>query len=151
MIALYRGDTAKAEKYLEEARVIAVARKSPLLEQVLGNCSELYIRLGKTDEAAKALQGARAAQTAQYGAALRTTDAWRAAVLDINEASGNALQGRDSVALEQSLKALPVLTERFGNDGFFTQKAISLVARLNRRDGNSAKAAKFRTRLSDKS
>jgi tetratricopeptide (TPR) repeat protein len=151
MIALYRGDIAKAEKYLEEARVIAVARKSPLLEQVLGNCSELYMRLGKADEAAKALQGARVAQTAQYGAALRTSDAWRAAVLDVNEASGNSALGHDGIALQQVLGAVPVLRARFGNDGFFTQKAIALAARLYQKAGDRANALGLRKYITNKS
>jgi hypothetical protein len=122
-----------------------------LLEQVLGNCFELYMRMGKTEDAGDALRRARSAQAAQYGASLRGNNAWRVAVLDINEASGNAMRGHDSAVLKQSVSALPVLTARFGNDGFFTQKAILLVARTYQRAGNRVKAAEFRKRLSNKS
>jgi tetratricopeptide (TPR) repeat protein len=151
IIALYRGDTQRAATYLEEALSIAQKRKSPLLEQVLGNCFELYMRTGRVDDAKQMLQQARVAQTALYGNALRGGEAWREAVLDINEASGNAWRGERGAALKQSLKALPVLTARFGKEGFFTQKATALVVGLYRRAGDLTEAAAFRKSLTNKS
>ncbi len=134
MIALARGDANGAQPLLEEALRIGTLKNSPILDQILGNCSAMYAQLSRPDDARTALARARSLQSKQYGESLTGVDSWRAAVLDLIEAS-NALAAKDDhAALILLDKATPVLRARFGPDGFYTHQAVALTS-LAQRNG----------------
>jgi len=132
MLALARGDLAEAHTMLEEALRIAKLHQSWMLDQVLGNCAELYQRTGRTTDAQTTLALARQVQTARYGAHLQTTEAWRQAVLDTVEAAHALASGHSATAIKTLSQALPILETRFGKTGFYPVRAANLLTHAQR-------------------
>ncbi len=147
MIDLERGDLTRAGTRLDEALRIARARKHWMLDQVLLNSADLYARENRLSQARQALEEARSAMKAQYGDSLAGMEGWRTAVLGSVEASVTSAAG-DMRGAEVSLLAiLPVLEARFGANGLYTQQALGRLVQAFERNGRSADAQKFRTRL----
>jgi tetratricopeptide (TPR) repeat protein len=132
MIALARGDATGAQPLLEEALRIGTLKNSPILDQILGNCSATYAKLSRPDDARTALAHARSLQSKQYGDSLAGADSWRAAVLDLIEASNAHAAKDDHAALVLLNKATPTLRARFGPDGFYTHQAMTLTSLTQR-------------------
>jgi tetratricopeptide (TPR) repeat protein len=147
MLALAGNDLESANSFLPDALQIAAKRKSQLLDQVLGNVSDLRMRQGHAEEAKDFLSRARETQASQYGAKLNGADAWRAAVLAMIEASNNISAGNLKDAKSKALYALPILKGRFGSGGFYTQRVIGILMEVFQREGHLSEAEKYRSLL----
>jgi Tfp pilus assembly protein PilF len=147
MIALANSDMAAASTYLLEALRIAELQKTPQLDQVLGNCAELYARQNRIADALAAMARARSEQAAQYGDKLKGAEAWRAAVLDLSQAKIDQAVGNHQSANVLVVNALPRLRARFGRDGFYTQAALAVLVKINEELGHRTAAWHFRSML----
>lgn len=145
MIAIERGELALADTQLREALGIARARHYWILDQVLANCADLYVHLGKSSEAAVAIEESRQAAQEQYGDALKASDAWRVAVLDSIHGSYFTETGQFERAQGLLLGALPVLSHRFGERSLYSNQTRSRLVRLYSRWGRAADAQRYRT------
>ncbi|HTO40146.1 MAG TPA: toll/interleukin-1 receptor domain-containing protein [Rhizomicrobium sp.] len=142
MLALARADLAEAQTTLEDALRIATLHQSWMLDQVLGNCVELYQRTGRVAEAEKTLALARQTQSTRYGTRLHTTDAWRKAVLDTIDAARMLALGDSASAAERLSQALPILQARFGKTGFYPVRTAKLLAAARRAEKTAADRSK---------
>lgn len=148
MIAIERGDLALADTQLREALEIARTRHYWILDQVLANCGDLYVHLGRSSEAAAAIEESRQAAQKQYGDALKAADAWRVAVLDSIHGSYFTETGDFERAQQLLLGALPILSHRFGEHGLYSNQTRSRLVRLYSKWGRAADAQRYRTQNS---
>jgi tetratricopeptide (TPR) repeat protein len=149
MIAIERGDFRTAEDQLREALDIARARHHWMLDQVLANYGDLYVRTGRLPEALRALNESRQVLQAQYGgSALAGAEAWRIAILD--SITGNyETERHDFVSAEKLLRpALDVLAGRFGEHSLYANQTAARLERLYTKWGRTAEALRYRMRPS---
>jgi tetratricopeptide (TPR) repeat protein len=147
MVAIEQSDFAAAETHLHEALDIARARHHWMLDQLLTNYGDLYVRTDRLPEATGALTEARQTLQARYGKALQGAEGWRVAILESIEGSC-ATARRDFGSAEKALLgALPALTQRFGNSGLYARQTNARLERLYIMWGRDADAAVYRTRL----
>jgi len=132
MVKIAEGDAAAGQLLLDEALEIARARKHRMLDQVLANQAEIALLNGRVAEGRSFLDESRSTMQKQYGDKLSGTEAWRAAVLDLTEASYRMQVGDWRGAHDQLTTALPVLTKRFGADGLFVGQANARLAQIDR-------------------
>jgi Tfp pilus assembly protein PilF len=143
MISLERRDYRTAEDHLGEALEIARSKRHWMLDQVLANYADLYVRTGRLAEAQTALAEARQLLEAQYGEALQSRDTWRVSVLDSIAGSYHAEQRDFDVAEKLLLGALPTLTKRFGARGLYTRQTDVRLQRLYSKWGREADARRY--------
>lgn len=130
MISIEQREFQQAEAQLHEALEITRAQRHWLLNQVLANCADLYIRTGRLDDAARALSESKETLQAQYGEALQGAEAWRVAILDSITGSYDT-ERHDFAAAEQLLLgAQRGLSARFGEKGLYTTQNVARLARL---------------------
>ena len=147
MVAIEQADFAAAESQLHEALDIARARHHWMLDQLLTNYGDLYVRTSRLSEASGALTEARQALQARYGKALQGAERWRVAILDSIDGSCAAGRHDFSSAEKALLGALPALTQRFGDSGLYARQTNARLERLYIMWGRDADAAVYRTRL----
>ncbi len=149
MIAIEQGDLATAESCLHEALDIARTRHHWMLDQLLTNYGDLYVRTNRLAEAASALSEARQTLQTRYGKALQGAEAWRVAILESIVGSFDTAR-RDFGAAEHGLlAALPALTQRFGDSGLYARQTNARLERLYIMWGRDADAAIYTRRLAD--
>ena len=147
MVAIEQGDFAAAESQLHEALDVARARHHFMLDQVLTNYGDLYVRTNRFAEAASTLGEARQTLQTRYGKALEGAEAWRVAILDSIVGSCDAAQHKFDAAEKGLLAALPVLTQRFGDSGLYARQTNARLERLYIMWGRDADAAIYKSRL----
>jgi tetratricopeptide (TPR) repeat protein len=130
MVHLARADAVTARPLLAEALEIARERHHWMLNQVLGNEAQRAVLAGDPAAARTALTEARQDLEAQYGTALKDTEAWRVAVLDGIEAELEMSAGELVPAERRLRSALPVLRARFGDGGLYTRQTAARLDRL---------------------
>jgi tetratricopeptide (TPR) repeat protein len=143
MIAIERGELAEAEQHLREALDIARARHHWILDQVLANCGDLYVRAARLSEAATALDEAQTTAEKQYGAALKAADGWRVAILESIRGGYFTETGDFADAERLLLHAQPVLRQRFGERGLYANQTAARLERLYTKWGRPADAERW--------
>ena len=143
MINLQKGDFRAAEKDLREALDLVKAHHHWMLDQVLANFGDLYVRTGRQAEAHQALTEAREALQVQYGEALKDSDSWRTAIVDSIAGSYHTEQQDFPTAEKQLLGALPVLSRRFGEHGLYATQTAARLQALYTKWGRQAEAHRY--------
>ena len=118
-----------------------------MLNQVLTNVADLYVRLHRADEAGAALDEARTLLDAEYGEELSGTAAWRLAILDSVAGSYELERGRLQEAEKLLTGAWPVLRARFGPRSYFGDQCLLRLGRLYDAQGNRKVAQEYRAML----
>jgi tetratricopeptide (TPR) repeat protein len=134
MIYLAQGNLESAQSALTEALAIARARNHRFLDQVLGNEADLEACNGNWREAQVTLREARSLQETMYGASLKGSEAWRAAVLDGVEANIEQQSGNREQAARRLSAALPLLQKRFGDDSLYVTRDRRLLGQIDAED-----------------
>lgn len=148
MVMMARSELKEAQALLDEALAISRPRNHWMLNQVLGNEAELAFMSARYPEGRMLVDEARAVLQKQYGDKLKSTEAWRSAVLDVTEAAYE-LQQHDSAQAERLLLgALPILEQHFGKRSFYVERANARLVSLYTQSGQSNRANEFRARLS---
>ena len=147
MIGIERGQYREAEDQLREALDIARLRHHWMLDQVLANVGDLYLRTGRTADARRMLDESREVLKAHYGKELEGTEGWRIAVLDSVDGACSAQTGDRITAEKQLLAALPVLTRRFGDSSLYARETEQRLERLYITWGRDEDARKYRNLL----
>jgi len=124
MIDTYSGRLAEAGEEIKRAEQIArLPDHGILLDQVLLNVADLELQNGNTDAAAASLSESRRLLEAAYPLAQRPTEAWRYAIWDTVNAELTARRGDTATARLTIADALPIITQRFGPNGFYSEVA----------------------------
>jgi tetratricopeptide (TPR) repeat protein len=131
MISMERGDYANAERMLQEALSIAHQRNHWMLNQVLTNTGDLYVRTDRLDAADAALREARQALQAQYGEQLRGSEAWRVAIIDGVQGSLELARGDIARAQSQLPRACTSMVHRFGSQSLFGRQCGVRLSNLS--------------------
>ena len=126
MIYLAQDDPASAAPLIEEALRIARQRHHRFLDQVLGNAAQLDHELHRPEDAALRMTEARDAQRQTYGESLKSTEAWRSAVLDVVDAELAAGIGDRARATALLSKSLPILEKRFGSGNLYEARIVRM-------------------------
>ena len=143
MISIERGEWKMAEDQLREALEIARARHHWMLDQVLANYGNLYIRTGRQIEALHAIDESEQALRTQYGDALDGPESWRKAILNSIRGSYETEQRNFEAAETLLLNAQPVVAKRFGEHGLYANQASARLRRLYVLWGRTAQAQRY--------
>ncbi len=121
MIDSYTGRLADADREIQRAEQIArLPNHGVLLDQVLLNLAEFALREGRADQAAAPLAESHRLLEGAFPLLQRPTEAWRYAIWDTVYAELLARQGDAAAARRLIAAARPVITQRFGAEGFYT-------------------------------
>ena len=130
MISIERGDYRAAEDQLREALEITRTEHHWLLNQVLANCADLYIRSGRLNEASQSLRESRETLQAQYGDALQSDESWRLAILGSITGSYETERHNFAAAEKLLLGARAMLISRFGEHSLYAGQNAARLKRL---------------------
>jgi tetratricopeptide (TPR) repeat protein len=144
MVQIAQGNYAEAESLLNEALAGAREHKHWMLNQVLTNVADLYVRQHRVGEAGAALDEARTLLDTEYGEELTGTAAWRLAILNSVAGSYELERGRLPEAERLLTSAWPVLRERFGPRSYFGDQCLLRLSRLYEAQGNRKIAQEYR-------
>lgn len=147
MLDIARGNLAEAEALLNEALASAREHKHWMLNQVLTNVGDVYVRLRRLDEAGAALDEARRLLVAEYGDQLSGAAAWRLAILDSVTGSYKMAERRYAEAKQDLDSAWPVLRARFGPRSYYGDQCLSHLSRLSSAQGNERLAQEYQLLL----
>ena len=111
-----------------------------MLGQVLTNVADLSVRERRFEQAAAALDEARALLVAEYGDELAGAAAWRLAVLDSVAGFYEIERGRFLEAEKHLTAAWTVLRARFGARSYFGDQCLVHLSRLYEIQGKSRAA-----------
>ena len=121
MIDGFIGNMTDASNEIQRAEQIArLPNQGILLDQVLLNAADSYIRGGRADRAAAPLAEARRLLESRFPLAERAGEAWRYAIWDTVNAELLAYQGDDASARRLIDAARPLIIQRFGPTGFYS-------------------------------
>jgi tetratricopeptide (TPR) repeat protein len=121
MIDGYLGHMDTADAQIRRAEQIArLPNHGGLLDQVLLNEADIAIQEGDMNRSAAALSESRQLLESQFPLAEHPAEAWRYAIWETVNAEMLARQGDASTARAKVGAALPVITARFGPNGFHT-------------------------------
>jgi tetratricopeptide (TPR) repeat protein len=148
MVQIAQGNYPEAQSLLDEALASAREHKHWMLNQVLTNVADLYVRLHRVDEAGDALDEARTLLDAEYGEELTGAAAWRLAILDSVAGSYELERGRLQEAQQLLTGAWPVLRARFGPRSYFGDQCLLRLSRLYDAQGDTKVAQEYRAMLS---
>jgi len=147
MLDIARGNLAEAEALLNEALASAREHKHWMLNQVLTNVGDVYVRLRRLDEAGAALDEARRLLVEEYGDQLSGAAAWRLAILDSVTGSYKMAERRYAEAKQDLDSAWPVLRARFGPRSYYGDQCLSHLSRLSSAQGNERLAQEYQLLL----
>ncbi len=147
MLEIARGNLADAEILLGEALANAREHEHWMLGQVITNVGDLYVRQGRTEQAAAAIDEARALLVAEYGEELAGEAAWRLAILDSVAGSLEIERGRFREAEQLLTAAWPILRARFGARSHFGDQCLVQLSRVYQILGNRRRADEYRALL----
>ena len=131
MVLLESGDIAAAKRLFAEAINIARLHKHWMLNQILANQGDLYVRTGLMRDAKIALDDSKRSLEATYGKKLAGSEAWRLAVLNSIVASFYTEAGDYQHSAQLLQDALPVLESRFGKNSLYAGQAAARLRRLH--------------------
>jgi tetratricopeptide (TPR) repeat protein len=120
MIDAFKGHLADAQVKIQRAEQIArLPNHGKMLDQVLLNAADIELRDGDADRTPTDLAESRRLLETAFPLATHPSEAWRYAVWDTVNAewlarTGDALEARRAID-----SALPVITARFGRNGFY--------------------------------
>ncbi len=143
MIHLERGEYGPAEDNLREALEIARQHHHFMLDQVLANTGDLYVRTGRLQDADDLLAQSKSALEAQYGDALQTTDSWRRAVFNSILASLEYERGNFPAAEKLLLSGRPAILHRFGERSLYARQSAYRLHRLYSKWGRETQARRY--------
>jgi tetratricopeptide (TPR) repeat protein len=124
MIDLYNGHIGEAQAELDRAeRIARLPDHGALLDQVLLNAADLAIVNGQWEKASTLLEESKRLLKAAHPLNQHSDDAWRYAVADTLGAQLLAHQGDVSGAQRLLAASTPIITQRFGQSGFYSQLA----------------------------
>jgi len=119
MIDGYLGHLDTADGQIRRAVEIArLPNHGGLLDQVLLNEADFAVQEGDMERSAAALSESRRLLESQFPLATHPAESWRYAIWDTVNAELLAAHGDASTARAEMIAALPVITARFGPNGF---------------------------------
>jgi tetratricopeptide (TPR) repeat protein len=139
MIDGYLGHMDKADGEIRRAVEIArLPNHGGLLDQVLLNEADFAVQEGDMNRSASALSESHRLLESQFPLAAHPAEAWRFAIWDTVNAELLARQGDAGTARAKIAAALPVITARFGPNGFHTLLARRRAKLIDEQGGHSA-------------